>query len=97
MQDYKGPTVKVNSLRRNWNHSSEHYHGRAIDLELSHDLITYLTSTEGKRWLDTHQLMFYIEGRPGSKRVKAYEKEETAQYVFFNPRATGDHIHIQNI
>jgi hypothetical protein len=97
LRDYTGPTVKVNSLRRYWNQDSEHYHGRAIDLELSPELVTYLTSEDGQRWLDTHRLTFYIEGKPGSQRVKSYQREETAQYVFFNSKATGDHIHIQSI
>lgn len=39
--------------------------------------------------------MFYIEGRPGSRKVAKYlDNAATREYVFFNPKATGDHIHV---
>jgi hypothetical protein len=39
--------------------------------------------------------MFYIEGRPGSRKVKSYLTDPTtSKFVFFNPKASGDHIHL---
>lgn len=46
--------------------------------------------------MSEHNLKMYIEGRPGCKEVKQYlSRPECAEYVFFNPRATGSHIHIE--
>lgn len=98
MLSYKGPKVLVTSLRRNWNKKSDHYHGNAVDFDFSHEMIMYLVSEEGKAWMLEHGLYFYIEGRPGSKKVAEYLKDPlTAPYVFFNPNAkgrSGNHIHL---
>jgi hypothetical protein len=48
MSTYKGPTAKVNSLRRHYNKSSEHYHGKAVDLAWDDEVIAFLISEEGK-------------------------------------------------
>lgn len=96
LESFSGPKVKVNSLRRHRNNGSAHNHGRAIDLELSPELIEFLVSEEGHRWMDEHSVVFYIEGLPGSRRVAKYlSNPDTARYVFFNPSATGDHVHLQ--
>lgn len=98
LETYKGPKVLVTSLKRNWNRKSDHFHGNAVDFEFSHDMIMYLISEEGRQWLEENGLYFYIEGRPGSKKVKEYLGDaNTAPHVFFNPNArgrTGDHIHL---
>lgn len=95
LSTYKGPEAKINSLRRHYNRSSEHYHGKAVDLAWNEEVISFLISEEGKVWLNTHNINLYIEGRPGSRRVKKYLSDPNAsQYVFFNTSATGDHIHL---
>lgn len=92
---YPGPKVKLNSLRRHNDRGSRHYHGQAVDLELKHELVHFLISDEGQKWLDEHDLMFYIEGNPMRKtKVQKYEEGATGKYVFWNRRATGDHIHL---
>lgn len=91
---YTGPEIGINSLRRNWNHKSKHYVGRAVDLEFSHELIVWLTSSEGSIWREKFGVIFYIEGKPGSRKVIPYYAEYP-QYVLENPYATGDHIHIE--
>lgn len=59
-------------------------------------MIEYLVSEEGQLWLKAHNLMFYIEGKPGCKKVSKYLYDpKCACYVFFNPHATGAHIHVQ--
>lgn len=94
LSSYTGPVVKINSLRR-YGSGSKHCHGKAADLELTHVLVEYLLTDEGQQWLNEHKLEFYIEGKPGSRRVKKYKTDpRTDDYVFFNPKATGDHIHI---
>ena len=95
LSTYNGPKVRLNSLRRHNDRGSRHYRGQAVDLELKQDLVEFLISDEGQHWLNTHNLMFYIEGNPRRKtRVKQYEDGETGKYVFWNRRATGDHIHL---
>lgn len=94
LQEYTGPAVKINSLKRHGTRSA-HCKGLAVDLEFSPQLIDYLVSEEGQVWLKNHSLMFYIEGKPGSRKVRSYQRDVYAEYVFFNPEATGDHIHIQ--
>ena len=42
MSTYKGPTAKVNSLRRHYNKTSEHYHGKAVDLAWLYFLSKFL-------------------------------------------------------
>lgn len=95
LKAYTGPTVGITSLRRHWNSKSAHNHGKAVDFEFSKELIEWLISDEGQHWLNNHSLMFYIESVPGAKCLKPYKADERyAQYVFENPQATGDHIHI---
>lgn len=95
LRTYPGPTARINSLRRHYNPTSQHYHGKAVDLEWNEEVIAFLISDEGKQWLQTHGVTFYIEGRPGSKKVRKYLNVPVAsEYVFFNPDASGDHIHL---
>lgn len=96
LESFNGPKVGINSLRRYWNRNSEHYHGNAVDLEFKQELIDWLVSEEGLAWLSQHDLIFYIEGKPSSRGVTPFERNEKyREYVLRNPRATGDHIHIQ--
>lgn len=95
LSDYSGPKAKINSLKRHYNRSSQHFHGKAVDLAWNEEVISFLISDEGQMWLQRHGITFYIEGRPGSKRVSKYLGDQKAsQFVFFNPRATADHIHL---
>lgn len=94
LAEYPGPAARVNSLKRGYNSSSKHYTGKAIDLEFSHEVIEFLVSEAGQKWLVDNGLTFYIEGKPGSKRVSKYLRAPYSRFVFFNPSATGDHIHI---
>ena len=95
LQAFTGPNVKITSLRRNWNSKSQHNHGRAVDLEFNHALITWLVSEQGRSWLSEHNLMFYIEDKPGSRKLTPYKTDPTtSEFVFENTRATGAHIHI---
>ena len=72
LSDYTGPKAKINSLKRHYNHKSQHYHGKAVDLAWDEEVISFLISEEGQTWLKKHGITFYIEGKPGSKRVKKY-------------------------
>ena len=95
LSDYKGPKAKVNSLRRHYNQSSQHFHGKAVDLAWNEEVIDFLVSAEGQLWLQKHGITFYIEGVPGSKRVKKYLGDQKySKFVFFNEHASGDHIHL---
>lgn len=95
LSTYQGPTAKVNSVRRGTNLKSRHYCGNAIDLAWDEEVITFLISEEGRQWLEQHGITMYIEGKPRSKRVQKYVEDPIASsYVFFNPKATGDHIHL---
>ena len=96
---YSGPKTKITSMRRHWGNKSAHEHGKAIDLSFDRSVIEWLVTEEGRSWLDQHSLMFYIEGRPGSKTLVPYKKDPKFKpFVLENPHAvgkTGDHIHIQ--
>lgn len=95
LENFTGPKVKITSLRRNWKTKSQHNHGRAVDLEFDHALITWLISDEGQSWLRSHGLNFYIEDRPNSKKLLPYKQDvDTLPFVFENPSATGAHIHL---
>lgn len=95
LSDFNGPKVRVNSLRRHYRKASAHYHGKAVDLEFCPNLISYLLSDEGRVWREKYGITFYIEGKPGSKKVKQYEEGPSSEFVFYNPRATGDHVHLE--
>lgn len=96
--DYRGPKTSIGSLRRNWasNPKSKHNCGKAVDFGFDRELIDWLVLTdEGKTWLAKHNLMFYIEDRPGSKALLPFKQDERyAQFVFENGHATGDHVHV---
>lgn len=95
LTEYQGPEVSITSLKRSWNNKSAHNHGNAVDFEFDGELIKWLVSTDGQAWLERHNLMFYIEDKPGSKILTPYKTDPLyAKFVFENPNATGDHIHI---
>lgn len=92
LEDYNGPEVRITSLKRHWNPHSQHFHGNAVDFEWNEELIDYLITSS---WLEHYNLMFYIEDKPGSKKLFKYKKDPMySKYVFENPAATGPHIHI---
>ena len=95
LNSWTGPEGKITSLRRGYNPSSQHYYGKAADLNWDPEIIDYLVSEEGQKWLNAFQLTFYIEGKPGSKKVRSYDHGIYKPYIFYNPSATGDHIHLQ--
>lgn len=96
LQTYSGPRAEINSLRRHWGTKSQHECGKAVDFKWDEDLIEYLVGEEGQNWLKAHNLMFYIEDKPGSKYLKKYKESELhKEYVFENKNCTGKHIHIQ--
>lgn len=93
---FPGPKVRITSLRRNWNTHSQHNCGKAVDMEWSEELIDFLVTEEATTWLDQHNLMFYIEDRPGSVKLHKYKNDlKYSKYVFENPHATGPHVHVQ--
>lgn len=96
IRDYTGPAVRITSLKRHWGTSSKHEIGRAIDFELSRDLVSWLCTLDGIKWREKHNLKFYIEGKPRCSALDFYIKDELySQFVFFNRKATGPHIHIE--
>lgn len=95
LRSYTGPEIKITSLKRHYNCKSKHFHGKAVDLQFSHELIDWLVSDEGQQWLNQHNMLFYIEDRPHSRKLLRYKKEAIySKYVFENPHSTGAHIHI---
>jgi hypothetical protein len=95
LENYNGPKPLVTSLRRSWNNESKHNHGKAVDFAWSEDMIDYLVSEEGQSFLDKFNLTFYIEDKPGSKRLNKYLNNKLySKFVFPNPNCTGPHIHI---
>lgn len=96
--EYTGPKAMITSLKRAKRNNSAHNHGNAVDLRWDKSLIEYLVTADGSQWLAKYNLMFYIEGRPGSRRLKPYKGDPIySKFVFENPLAegkTGDHIHI---
>lgn len=96
LEAYSGPdSVMITSLRRNWGTKSAHEHGKAVDFKFDHKLIEWLVSEEGTAWRETYSITFYIEGKPGSRKVRGYKNDPLySKYVFENPSATGDHVHM---
>ena len=94
LASYTGPATPITSLRRHWGTKSQHERGRAVDFDLCPILAEYLCSEAGKAWLSLNKMTFMIEGRPGCREVKTYI-EKYKEYIFFNPNATGPHIHIE--
>jgi len=89
LQNYSGPAVKVTSARRWHSHGSDHRTGNAIDISYKDasgkDMRQYLDSDEGKAWLNTYGLNYYLENIRDARHHDNY---------FYNPAATGPHIHL---
>ncbi len=67
-----------------------------MDFDLSDDLVDFLVSEGGQKWLKDHGLKMYIEGRKGCSEVNKYAlRDDCKPFIFFNPRATGPHIHVE--
>lgn len=49
LKSYNGPKALITSLRRNWGTKSDHECGRAVDFDLSEELVDFLVSEDGKR------------------------------------------------
>ncbi len=96
LRDLGAPNVRISSLKRHkWNPKSKHRCGKAVDFEFSHDLIVWLVGETGSQWRAKYGITFYIESKPHDKTLIPYkENTSTAKYVFENPFATNDHIHL---
>lgn len=49
LEAYTGPKGLITSLRRNWGTGSDHEKGRAVDFDLSGELVDFLVSEDGKK------------------------------------------------
>lgn len=95
LKNYSGPHAVITSLRRVDNPRSKHFKGLAADLRFDASVVDYLVSSEGQRWLKTHQLDFYIEDNRKSSRLRRYLDDPiTRPYCKVIPWASGLHIHI---
>lgn len=89
LQNYSGPAVKVTSARRWHSRGSDHQTGRAIDISYrdisGKEMREYLDSEQGKAWLKTYGLNYYLENIRDARGHENYLN---------NPNATGPHIHL---
>lgn len=95
LQNYDGPNVLVTSIKRSYNRKSKHFVGKAIDIDFSADIITYLKSEEGRKFITDFDLTVFIENNRLCSTLRELKKDSLlAELVFVNPNATGLHIHI---
>lgn len=90
--EYQGPVILVSSAKRNTNKRSQHYDGNALDVShiSSKAFVSYLTTKDGMKWLEEHNLDYYIEDLKYSSFLHSWSSPK----VFVNPFATGPHIHL---
>lgn len=91
---YTGPVAKVTSCTRLGSKGSYHQLGRAVDLEANEEVIAYLHSDLGQKWIEDNNLTVYIEDNVYSKFLKNVIKNHGKDYIYINRRASGPHIHI---
>jgi hypothetical protein len=87
-------TFVITSLKRSSNNKSKHNIGLAVDFELTKELVNFLISEAGQELITKYNATVYIEDKPGSKLLKQFTTNLTNKYIFYNPGATGPHIHI---
>lgn len=87
----------ITSMRRSFCSHSKHRSGKAVDINMDtagREMLKHLITEEGKMWLSSNNLSFFIEDKPGSKRLREFRTEEYKDYLFENRGATGLHIHL---
>lgn len=90
--EYQGPSILVSSAKRHTNKRSQHFYGDAIDISKlsSKAFVSYLRSNKGMKWLEEHNLDYYIE----DTKYSSFLESLSGPKVFVNPFATGPHIHL---
>ena len=100
LKSYTGPgSVLITSMRRKYCTHSKHSTGQAIDINMDkhgRNMLEWLVTNEGQNWLESHQLSFYVEDKPKSRRLDEF-RERFSEYIFENRRATGLHIHMYKL
>lgn len=92
---YDGPECVITSMRRLSNPASKHFTGKAVDIQITDELVTYLISDAGKQWLAAHGLDFYIEDNRKSSRLRKYlDNPLTRPHCKVVPWASGLHVHL---
>jgi hypothetical protein len=91
LADYSAPDIIVTSTYRNWG-GKGHRCGKAIDLNYSKTLTSWLMSESGEGWLNKYNLVFFIEDyKQSSKGMLSLDEEKHWRWV---PWATGVHVHV---
>lgn len=100
LKSYTGPgSVLITSMRRRYCTHSKHSTGKAIDINMDkngRNMLDWLISSEGLQWLSEHNLSFYVEDKPRSRRLDEF-RERFSDYIFENKHATGLHIHMYKL
>lgn len=92
---YNGPSCTITSMRRLSNPASKHFSGKAVDIKITDELIEYLTSDDGRKWLAMYGLDFYIEDNRKSSRLRRYlDNPLTRPHCKVIPWASGLHVHL---
>lgn len=92
--DYDGPPGVITSNKRYWNNYSKHRYGKAIDFRWNWNIIRYLGSEKGQKWLKRNNLTMYIEKRYFPTSLKKQIPKSLIHNLYDNKKATAKHIHI---
>jgi hypothetical protein len=100
LKSYTGPgSALITSMRRKHCKHSKHSTGEAIDINMDkngRNMLKWLITDSGQQWLVEHELSFYVEDKPKSRRLDEF-RETYSDYIFENRGATGLHIHMYKL
>lgn len=89
--DFEAPAIVVTSTVRNWG-GKGHRCGKAIDLNYTKTLTSWLCSKSGTDWLNTYNLEFFIEDyKKSTKEMLNPDEEAHFRWIGWS---TGLHIHV---
>lgn len=91
LSEYMGANLRITSgYRSNGWSRSKHRHGNAIDVKYDTQVVDYLLSPEGEKWLKNNNLSFFIEQKYSISLPKQYRK-----HFRVIKWATSLHLHIE--
>ena len=90
--EYKGGAIVTSGRRNSGYKRSLHRQGKALDFHFDEDFVDWLISESGDKWLENHNLEFYIESRHLGDKQDLPDRFK--KYYRFIPWAEGKKYHI---
>lgn len=91
--EYNGPDAVITSMHRTGSRNSDHFTKNAVDFRYNIQVIQWLGSDAGLKWLKQNNLYYYIEDNHMSSFLRRWIHSIHHKHLLVNSHASAKHIH----